>query len=148
MQFNPREITIFFPRKMPESNILCRKDSSLVVIFGNKTDQFEAAELHLFFLKHFCTTEAIPITELYRHELSCIIYLQRQKRNQIYKIYWEILRGALICLYETPFLLRTHSNFSVLQIRSADKLSFGLNVLFPYSSYCFSYFLLYKNCSC
>ena len=77
IQFNPREITIFFPRKMPESNILCRKDSSLVVIFGNKTDQFEAAELHLFFLKHFCTTEAIPITELYRHELSCIIYLQR-----------------------------------------------------------------------
>ena len=54
-------------------------------------------------------------------------------------------------IYETPFFvdlfrMRSHSNFSVLQIRSADKLFFGLNVLLPYSSYCFPYFLLYENC--
>ena len=36
----------------------------------------------------------------------------------------------------------------LLQIMSADKLSFGLNVLLLYSSYCFPYFLLYENCSC
>ena len=34
----------------------------------------------------------------------------------------------------------------LLQIRSGDKLSFGLNVLLLYSSYCFPYFLLYENC--
>ena len=34
----------------------------------------------------------------------------------------------------------------LLQIMSADKLSFGLNVLLLYSSYCFPYFLLYENC--
>ena len=34
----------------------------------------------------------------------------------------------------------------LLQIRSADKLSFGLNVFLLYSSYCFPYILLYENC--
>ena len=48
---------------------------------------------------------------------------------------------CFVLFFFGTFLLATHSNFFVLQIRSADKLSFGLNVLLPYSSYCFPYFL-------
>ena len=53
----------------------------------------------------------------------------------------------LCCLYETPFLLTTHSNFSVLNFELGVQTSFGLIVLLLYSSYCFPYFLPYKNCS-
>ena len=54
--------------------------------------------------------------------------------------------SLLDSLIWNTFFLTTHSNFSVLQIRGANTLSFGVNILLPYFSYCFPYFLPYENC--
>ena len=48
--------------------------------------------------------------------------------------------------YMKHLFLATRSNFSVLQIRFADTLSFGSNALPPHCSYCFPYFLPHEKC--
>ena len=48
--------------------------------------------------------------------------------------------------YMKHLFLATRSNFSALQIRFADTLSFGSNAIPPHCSYCFSCFLPHEKC--
>ena len=58
--------------------------------------------------------------------------------SQVSIILWYELCSCEVSLIWNTFLLTTYSNFSVL--------SFSLNILPPYSSYCFTYFLPCENC--